>query len=44
MPLGLGVLLVVLGFTAAVAAVGWLIDKSAAKADREPGREDGREK
>jgi hypothetical protein len=28
MPLGLGVLLVVLGFTAAVAAVGWLIDRA----------------
>jgi len=31
MPLGLGVLLVVLGFTAAIAAVGWMIDKSADK-------------
>ena len=29
MPLGLAVLLIVLGFMAAVAAVGWLIDKSA---------------
>jgi hypothetical protein len=29
MPLGLAVLLIVLAFTAAVAAVGWLIDKSA---------------
>ena len=37
MPLGLGVLLVVLSFTAAVAAVGWLIDKSAERADREHG-------
>jgi hypothetical protein len=36
MPLGLGVLLVVLGFTAAVAAVGWMIDKGA---DREDGSE-----
>lgn len=39
MPLGLGVLLVVLGFTAVVAAVGWMIDKSAEKADREDGSE-----
>jgi hypothetical protein len=37
MPLGLAVLLIVLGFTAALAAVGWLIDKSAEKADREDG-------
>jgi hypothetical protein len=37
MPLGLGVLLVVLGFTVAVAAVGWMIDKSAERADREDG-------
>lgn len=37
MPLGLGVLLVVLGFTAAVAAVGWMIDKSVERADREGG-------
>jgi hypothetical protein len=44
MPLGLGVLLVVLGVTAALAAVGWMIDKSAEKADREAGREDGHEK
>jgi hypothetical protein len=43
MPLGLGVLLVVLGFTAAVAAVGYLIDKSAERDDRGDGREDGRE-
>jgi F0F1-type ATP synthase assembly protein I len=43
MPLGLGVLLVVLGFTAAVAAVGWMIDKSAERADREPGSGDARE-
>jgi hypothetical protein len=43
MPLGLGVLLVVLGFTAAVAAVGWMIDKSAEKADRQAGPEGGRE-
>ena len=35
MPLGLGVLLVVLGFAAAVATVGWMIDKSVEKADRE---------
>jgi hypothetical protein len=35
MPLGLGVLLVVLGFTAGIAAVGYLIDKSAERADRE---------
>jgi hypothetical protein len=35
MPLGLGVLLVVLGFTAIVAAVGFLIDKFAERADRE---------
>lgn len=39
MPLGLGVLLVVLGFTAAIAAVGYLIDKSAERADREDGHE-----
>jgi hypothetical protein len=44
MPLALAVLLIVLGFTAAVAAVGWLIDKSAEKADREAGRVDGRER
>jgi len=31
MPLGLGVLLVVMGFKAAIAAVGWMIDKSADK-------------
>ena len=43
MPLGLGVLLVVLGFTAAVAAVGWMIDKSVEKADRKAGSGDGRE-
>ena len=43
MPLGLGVLLVVLGFTAAVAEVGWMIDKSAERADRQRGREDGPE-
>jgi len=41
MPLGLGVLLVVLGFTAVVAAVGWMIDKSAERADHEHAREDG---
>ena len=41
MPLGLGVLLVVLGFTAAVAAVGWLIDKSAQRAEHEDARQDG---
>jgi hypothetical protein len=35
MPLGLAVLLIVLGCTAAVAAVGWMIDKSAERADRE---------
>ncbi|HTM13903.1 MAG TPA: hypothetical protein VL127_13365 [Bryobacteraceae bacterium] len=35
MPLGLGVLLVVLGFTALIAVVGWMIDKSAERADRE---------
>ena len=40
MPLGLGVMLVVLGFTAAVAAVGWMIDKSAQRAEHEA-REDG---
>ena len=39
MPLGLGVLWVVLGFTAAVAAVGWLIDKSAERADDEDGND-----
>ena len=39
MPLGLGVMLVVLSFTAAIAAVGWMIDKSAERADREDGRE-----
>lgn len=43
MPLGLGVLLVVLGFTATVAAVGCLIDKSAERADRRHAREDGHE-
>ena len=43
MPLGLAVLLVVLGFTAMVAAVGCLIDKSAERADRDNAREDGRE-
>ena len=37
MPLGLAVLLVVLGFTAVVAVVGFLIDKSAERADREDG-------
>lgn len=37
MPLGLEVLLVVLGFTAIVAAVGWLIDKSAERHDRGDG-------
>jgi hypothetical protein len=37
MPLGLAVLLVVLSFTACVAAVGYLIDKSAERADRENG-------
>ena len=41
MPLGLGVLLVVLGFTGTVAAVGWLIDKSAERADQEDARGDG---
>jgi hypothetical protein len=44
MPLGLGVLLMVLGFTAAIAAVGWMIDRSSEKADLEAGREDGHEK
>jgi hypothetical protein len=39
MPLGLAVLLVVLGFTAVVAVVGFLIDKSAERADREDGSE-----
>ena len=43
MPLGLGVLLVVLAFTAGVAVVGWMIDKSAEKTDREAGPEGGRE-
>ena len=43
MPLGLAVLLVVLGFTAAVAAVGYLIDKSAERADRENARDHGHE-
>jgi hypothetical protein len=37
MPLGLAVLLVVLGVTAAIAAVGYLIDKGAERADREDG-------
>jgi len=37
MPLGLAVLLIVLGVTVVVAAVGWLIDKSAERADREDG-------
>ena len=37
MPLGLAVLLVVLGVTAVVGAVGFLIDKSAERADREHG-------
>jgi len=41
MPLGLGVLLVVLGFTAIVAAVGWMIDKSAQRAEQDDAREDG---
>jgi hypothetical protein len=39
MPLGLAVLLVVLGFTAGIAAVGFLIDRSAERADRKDGRE-----
>jgi hypothetical protein len=43
MPLGLAVLLIVLAFTAAVAAVGWLIDKSAERADREDVHDQGRE-
>ena len=41
MPLGLAVLLVVLGFTAGIAAVGYLIDKSAERHDRGDGRENG---
>ena len=41
MPLGLGVLLVVLGFTAVVATVGWMIDKSAERADRRLEGNDG---
>jgi len=43
MPLGLAVLSIVLGFTAAVAVVGWLIDKSAERADREDARDHGHE-
>ena len=43
MPLGLAVLLVVLGFTAVVAAVGYLIDKSAERNDRRHAQNDGRE-
>jgi len=43
MPLGLGVVLVVLGFTAGIAAVGYLIDKSAERADHQHARGDGRE-
>ncbi len=43
MPLGLGVLLVVLVFTAGVAAVGFLIDRSAERADHPHGREDARQ-
>jgi hypothetical protein len=43
MPLGLAVLLIVLGFTVAVAAIGWMIDKSAERADRENAHEDGSE-
>jgi hypothetical protein len=39
MPLGLEVLFIVLAFTAAVAAVGWLIDKGAERQDGEDGRE-----
>ena len=38
MPLGLAVLLVVLGVTAAVAAVGFLIDRSEERHEREEGR------
>lgn len=37
MPLSLAVLLIVLGVTVAVVAVGYLIDKSAERADREDG-------
>jgi len=36
-PLGLEVLLVVLAFTAAAAALGYLIDKSAESEDRKEG-------
>lgn len=39
MPLGLAVLLVVLGVTAVIAMVGRLIDGSAERHDREGGRE-----
>jgi len=46
MPLGLAVLFVVLGFTACVGAVGWLIDQSAERIDgrheRDGRCEDGR--
>ena len=38
MPLGLAVLLVVLGVTAVIAMLGWLIDRSAATHDRKDGR------
>ena len=44
MPLGLAVLLVVLGVTAAVGAVGFLIDKSAERQDREGASDDGRQR
>ncbi len=35
MPLGLAVLLVVLGVTVVVGLVGYLVDRSAARSDRE---------
>jgi hypothetical protein len=38
MPLGLTVVLLVLGVTAVVGAVGYLIDKSAERDDRKEGR------
>jgi hypothetical protein len=44
MPLGVAVLFIVLGFTAAIAAVGFLIDRSAERAERDDARDDGSEK
>jgi hypothetical protein len=38
MPLGLAVVLLVLGVTAVVGVVGYLIDRSAARNDRREGR------